>query len=114
MKHFETNINEKSTPIDVQLHKERIEAFIANYNLTEEEAISAIILLDENLKRNYTYEIVRLALQNEMQVSRQTVRLVKMGHTNNLKLFNYLIEFAAEVKANGVAARKTLKENVTL
>ncbi len=110
MKQFEANIKQKNTSLDVQLHKERINAFVRNYNLSEEEAISAIELMDSQLKRGYTKQVVSLARKKKMLISRQTVRLVKMGHNNNQKLFKYLLELAAELKANEVAARKTLKE----
>ena len=95
------------------MHKERVEAFCKNYGFTEEEAISAIELLDRYLGYGYTHEIVSLAMRNEMQVSRQTVRLVKLGHTKNPKLFNLLLDFAVEAQAEGVAARQTIKESIT-
>tara|TARA_R100000963_G_C4592365_1_gene69098 strand:+ start:76 stop:417 length:342 start_codon:yes stop_codon:yes gene_type:complete len=106
-----TNINENITLYDVQMHKERIDAFCNNYSLTEEEALSAIELLDGYLGYGYAQEIVSLALKNEIQVSRQVVRKVKLGHTKNPKIFNLLLEYAAEEKAEGVAARKILEAN---
>jgi len=94
-------------------HKLRIENFKKYYNLTAEEAESAIELLDEHLPHGYTEDVVALALRNEVNVSSNSVRLIKGGHYKNTKIFDYILEFAAESKANEIAAHKSIKKTLS-
>lgn len=110
---MKTNITEKKIPIDMRLHNARIKAFCEFYLLTEEEARSAIELLDENLGYGYTSEVLSLALRNEVQITAQSIRLIKNGAYKNERVFKFLLEVAADNKADGVAARLEIKEKLT-
>ncbi len=109
---METNLNKKQKQKDSHSYNKRLKTFQTNYNLTKEEAISAITLLDEYLPYGYTQGIVLMASKNKMNVTKQVVRLVKFGKTKNTILFNYLIKFASENKANEMTVRRKIKDGL--
>jgi len=94
-------------------HNLRLENFKKYYNLSKEEATSAMNLLDHHLPHGYSEDIVALALRNQVNVSSQSVRLIKGGHYKNTKVFEFIIEFAAERKANELAAHSSIKKNLS-
>lgn len=95
------------------MHNQRIDNFKKFYNLSVEEANSATELLDKYLPHGYSEDVVALALRNAVQVSSQSVRHIKAGNYKNTKVFDFIIEFAAENKANEIAAHNSLKENIS-
>ena len=110
---METNVAKNNKQIDVQIHNARVLSFCEYYGLTEEEAISAIDLLDNHLRYGYTSEVIMLALRDKIQLTSQSIRLIKTGAYKNETVFKYLLEVAAENKADGVAAQRTIKEKLT-
>ena len=94
-------------------HNLRIESFKKNYNLSEEEAKSAIELLDNFLPHGYSEQIIVLALRNKENITANSVRLIKAGNYKNARVFKYLIEFAAEKKAIELAAHVDIKKTIS-
>lgn len=110
---MKTNLKKNIEQMDMRLHNSRIKAYREFYFLTEEEAISAIDLLDNNLGYGYTGDVIALALRNEVLISEQSIRLIKNGAYKNENVFNFLLEIAADNKAEGVAARQQIKQKLT-
>lgn len=110
---MKTNLAKNIISMNVHSHNNRVAAFCEYYNLTEEEAKSAVELLDEYLGYGYTAEVLVLALRDKMDVSSQSIRLIKSGAYKNELVFQYLIEVAADNKANGVAAQSKIKQKLT-
>lgn len=109
-KQLETNIPQKTEPKNMHSHNVRIKNFKKYYKLTQEEAISAIELLDEYLPHGYSEDIVAMAFQNKINITSQSVRSIKGGHYKNTTVFNYILNFAAEKKANEIAAHNSFKK----
>tara|TARA_R100000306_G_C4366297_1_gene137801 strand:- start:809 stop:1144 length:336 start_codon:yes stop_codon:yes gene_type:complete len=111
---LKTNLKKNSEQIDVQSHNARISAFCEFYNLTPEEAESAIDLLDNNLGYGYTADVIALALRNETQITSQSIRLIKRGAYKNQTVFDFLLEVAATNKSDGKKAQNSIKQKLTL
>jgi hypothetical protein len=113
---LKTKVNNKKQSKVVHSHNERIDIYQSFYNLTREEAESALILLEENLPskgtKGYTEQIIAMATRDSLNVSSQVIRLVKMGVTKNPTIFNYLLNFAADKKVQAEAAARKLKETL--
>lgn len=110
---MKTNLKKNPEQIDMQLHNERLNAFCEFYELSIEEAESAIDLLDNNLGYGYTSDVIALALRNESQITSQSIRLIKIGKYKNQKVFDFLLEVAATNKSEGNKAQNSIKEKLT-
>lgn len=107
-----TNLNKKNKQNIVHVHKARVKSLCEFYDLTEDEALAAINMLDENLKYGYTKEVMA-ELEENKNISKQVIRHVKAGTTKNPLLFNFLLDFAIKCKFGVVAAQKGIKEKLT-
>lgn len=110
---METKVNKNEDDGNSDVQRRRLKNFQEHYLLTQEEAQSAVTLMDTYLSRGYTKEIVAIALKNDIRVTRQIVRLVKLGKTKNLFLFGCLIEIASENKAKDVVTSGKIKKNLS-
>ena len=110
---MKTKVNKNGNDDDSSVYRRRVQYFQHNYQLTEEEAASAIALLDAYLPHGYTRIIVQLAKEQGVIITKQVVRLVKLGKTNNPLLFHLLLEFASEQKASELDVRGKIKKNLS-
>lgn len=96
---MKTKVNKKKDDEKAHVYNRRVQDFMSHYDLTSQESEVAIALLDGHLPHGYSEEIVTLAMQNDLRVTKQVVRLVKLGKTKNPVLFKLLLEFASQNKA---------------
>lgn len=87
----------------------KIASFMKHYNLTREEAISAIDLFDEYLTSKYTYAVLEMVLNSHNHVRRPgTVRQIKMGIRKDTLVFNAMLKYAMDRKAAELESKKLL------
>ena len=79
-----TNLNKKNKQNIVHVHKARVKSLCEFYDLTEDEALAAINMLDENLKHGYTKEVMA-ELEANNNISKQVITSCKSR--NNQKPF---------------------------
>ncbi len=85
-----------------------IEKYQALYDMHSHKAQEVAELFDEHLEYGYSNSIKKLAKEQQLEVSNETIRKVRIGLVQNLEIFNLLISHAKKNKTSVSAAKEEM------